>query len=142
MLDLVHVLAGGQTGPVRDAEDVGVDGNRGLAEGGVEHHIGRLAADAGELHQFIPAIGNLAAVVIDKNLRERDHVLGLGIEQADGLDVVFEAFLAQFQHRLRRFHLGKQRTGRLVHANVRRLRAQGHRHEQLVGIAIFQLGLG
>ena len=45
-LDLEHVLARREAGAVADPEDVRVDRERLLVEGGVEHHIGRLSADA------------------------------------------------------------------------------------------------
>jgi len=45
----------------------------------------------------------------------RHHVLGLAVEQPDGLDVRFQALLTEVQHVLRRLHLGKQRARRLVH---------------------------
>ena len=46
-LDLVDGLAGRESGAVADAEDVGVDRKRLLAERGVEDHVGSLAADPG-----------------------------------------------------------------------------------------------
>ena len=44
---LGHCLARRQTDAVGDAEDVCIDGDGFLAEGGVEYHVGGLAADAG-----------------------------------------------------------------------------------------------
>jgi hypothetical protein len=46
-LDGVDRLAGRESGAVADPEDVGVDGERLLAEGGVEHDVGGLAPDSG-----------------------------------------------------------------------------------------------
>ena len=43
--------------PVGDAEDMGVDGDRRLAEGDVEHHVGGLAADAGQGLQRLAVAG-------------------------------------------------------------------------------------
>ena len=51
-LDLVDRLAGREAGAVADAEDVGVDREGLLAEGGVEHDVGGLAADAGQRLQL------------------------------------------------------------------------------------------
>ena len=42
------MVANRQAQAMGDAEDVGVDGDRRLAEGHIEHHIGRLAPDAGQ----------------------------------------------------------------------------------------------
>ena len=50
--DLVDSLAGREAGAVADAEDVGVDRERLLAERGVEHDVGGLAADAGQRLQL------------------------------------------------------------------------------------------
>ena len=47
-LDFVDVFAGSEAGAVAHAENVRVHGERLLAECGVEHDIGSLAADAGE----------------------------------------------------------------------------------------------
>ncbi len=121
---------------------MGVDREGLLPEPAIEHDIGSLAPHAGELHQRFARIGHLTAMFIDEDLAERDHVLGLGVEQADGLDVLLQAVFTEIEHLLRRLHLGEQRAGRLVHADIGRLRAQCHSNEQLIGIAIFQLGLG
>ncbi len=46
-LNLVHRLAGREAGAVRDPEDMCVDSDGRLAEGLVQHDIGRLAPHAG-----------------------------------------------------------------------------------------------
>lgn len=46
-LDLQGRLAGGEAGAVADPENVGIHRDGGLSEGGIEHHIGGLATDAG-----------------------------------------------------------------------------------------------
>ena len=47
-LDLHRRLPDRQTGAVGNSKDVRVDGERRIAEGVVEDHVGGLAADAGE----------------------------------------------------------------------------------------------
>ena len=47
-LDLVDGLPGCEARAVADAKDVGVDGERLLAEGGVKDDVGGLAADSGQ----------------------------------------------------------------------------------------------
>jgi len=49
--NLVDRLPGREAGAVADAEDVGIDGEGLLAERGVEHDVGGLAADAGKFLQ-------------------------------------------------------------------------------------------
>ena len=56
------VLAGGQASAVGEAEDVGVDRHHRLAEHGVEHHVGGLAADAGQGFERV-AVGRYFAAV-------------------------------------------------------------------------------
>ena len=51
---------------------------------------------------------HLAAVLGDQHLRQRDHVLRLGAEQADGLDELAHPLLAERHHLLRR--VGDART--------------------------------
>ena len=57
----------------------------GCAERDVQHHIGGLAADAGQGLEGVAVGRHLAAMPLDEQVRQRDHVLGLGVEQADGL---------------------------------------------------------
>ncbi len=61
--DLIGVLARREAGAVADAEDVRVDRERLLAERGVEHDIGGLAADAGQRLQLVARPRDLAAVI-------------------------------------------------------------------------------
>ena len=134
-------LPGARPVRLRDPEDVRVDRDGRLAEGDVEHDVGGLAADARQLLQLVAFSRYLAAEFVDQDARRGDHVLRLGVEQADGLDVLLEALLAEFEHCLRRFHLGEQRAGRLVDPDVGRLRRQRDRDQQRVRIHIFELGL-
>ncbi len=113
-----------------------------LSEPAIEDHIGRLAPDTGQPHEILARVGHLAVVFVDEQLAQRDHVLRLGIEQADGLDMLLQAIFAQGQHLFRRFHLAKQSAGGLVDPHIRRLCGQGDRDDQLIGIAVFQFGFG
>ena len=47
-LDRFDIVARCEAGAVADAKDVRIDRERFLAEGGVEHHVGGLAADSGQ----------------------------------------------------------------------------------------------
>ena len=60
--DIVDGLARRETRAVADAENMSVDRERFLAEGGVEDDIGRLAADAGERLQLFTGPGDLPAM--------------------------------------------------------------------------------
>ena len=65
VFDLARRFAGRDGEAVGDAEDVGVDGQRRLAEDGIEHHIGGLAANAGQGFQLLTNARRLAAVPFD-----------------------------------------------------------------------------
>ena len=64
-LDLERGLAGGEAGAVADAEDVGVDRERLLAERGVEHDIGGLAAHAGQFLKLFSGAWDFTVVAVD-----------------------------------------------------------------------------
>src|SRR6185503_17354362 len=87
-LDLEGCLAGRHAGPVTYAEDVGIDRNRGFAEGDVENDVGGLAADAGQRLQRLAHARDLATMLLDELPRQRHHVLRLGAKQANGLDQI------------------------------------------------------
>ena len=70
--DLIDCLSGRQSGAVADAKDVRVDGERFLAEGGIEDDVGGLTANAWQSLKLFARSGNLAAVVTDQRLGQRD----------------------------------------------------------------------
>ena len=123
-LDLVDILAGREAGAVGDAEDVRVDCESLLAERRVEHDIRGLPTDARERLQFFAGSRDLGTILIDQCLAQRDDVLRLGIEQADGLDGVAQRILAEVDHLLRCVDLREQRPSGDVDAGVGRLRRQ------------------
>ena len=67
-LDLIDCLARREAGAVADAEDVRVDRKGLLAERGVEHDVGGLAADAGQLLELFAGARDLAAMLVDQRL--------------------------------------------------------------------------
>ena len=93
-------LARRQAGAVGDAEDVGIHRDRLCPERDVHHHIGGLAADAGQLLQRVAILGHASAMLGDQPLGECDDVLGLHVEQPDGSDVPLQPFLAHRDQRL------------------------------------------
>jgi hypothetical protein len=118
---------------------MGIDREGFLPEGGVEHDVGGLAADAGQGGQRVAILRHLAAEIAHQYFGQGDDILRLGVEQSDRLDVLLERILAQIDHLLRRFDLAEQGAGRLVDADIGGLRRQGDGDQQLIGIAIFQL---
>jgi len=88
VLDLAHGLARRKAGAIGDAEDVRVDRDGGLSEGRVQHHVGGLAADAGQGLERFAVPRHPAAMLLEQELRHRDDVGGLRVEQADAADVL------------------------------------------------------
>jgi len=74
---------------------MGIHGQRRLAEGDVEDDVGGLAADAGQGLERLAVARHMAAVAVDDLLRQGDDVPGLGVVEADGLDVVLQAVEAE-----------------------------------------------
>ncbi len=65
-LDRVRVAPRREAGPVRDAEEVGVDRDGRLAVGGVEDDVRRFPADAGQRLQLLAGARHLAAEFFDQ----------------------------------------------------------------------------
>ena len=87
LLNRQRRLAFSQPRPVADTKDVCIHCEGFRTEGSVHYNIGGLSPDAGKRFQHIPVGGHLTVMITRKNLGERDDVLRLCIEQADGLDV-------------------------------------------------------
>jgi len=121
LFDRVDILARREAGAVADAEDVGVDRERLLAERGVENDVGGLAADSGQRLQRVAGARDFAAIVADQRFAQRDDVLRLGVEQADRLDRLAQPLLAELDHLPRRLDVQKQGLGRDIDAGVGRL---------------------
>ena len=85
-LDFQLVAPRRQAGAVGNAEDMGVDRHRRLAERDVEHHVGGLAADARQSLQGLARARHLAAVALDQQSAGLVQVLRLVAVQADAAD--------------------------------------------------------
>jgi hypothetical protein len=141
-LNVIDRLAWCQTGAVADSEHMRVDREGFLPERGVEDDVGSLATDAREGLQLVAGARHFTAVIVDQRLAERDDILGLGIEQADGLDGVAQRLFAEFDHLAGRLDAREQRTTGDVDADVSRLRRENHRDQQLERIFGLELGRG
>jgi len=100
--DFIDGLARREAGSVADSEDVRVDGEGLFPERGVENDVGGLAADAGQLLKLLARSRDLALVIVDQRLAERDDVLGLGVEEANRPDRFAQRVFAELDHLLRR----------------------------------------
>jgi len=99
-LDLKRVFSRRQAGAVGNTEDVRVDRERLLPEGGIQDDVGGLAADARQLLQLLASPGYLSIMIADQRFGQSNDVLGLGVEQADRLDGVTNRIPAQPNHLL------------------------------------------
>ena len=90
VLDLDRVGLVGPAEPAGQPAEVGVDGDAGDAEGVAEHHVGGLAAHAGQRDQVLEAGRHLAVVPLDERLAQLEQRLGLGPEEAERADDLLE----------------------------------------------------
>ncbi len=77
----------------------------------------------------------------DKLLAQRDHVLRLVAEKADGLDVLAHRVLAERQHFPGRVSDGEERACGLVHAGVCCLRREHDGNQQREDVDVLKLAL-
>ena len=73
-------LAGGDSRPVADPEDMGIYRNGGVPELGIEDDIGGFTPDTGERFQRLPVCRHLAVMQGQQLLGEGMHMTGLGVE--------------------------------------------------------------
>ena len=83
-------LARREPGAIGDTKDVRVDRDNGFPEGRVENDIRRLAANARQCFEGRTIPWNFTAVERDERFAGLQDVGGLGVEQADGLDVFLQ----------------------------------------------------
>ena len=136
--DLLGSLSRGKPGSIADPEDMGIDRKGLLPEGSVENHVGGFPANSGECLQLVSCPRDLAAIVIDERPAERDHVLRLGVEQADGLDRLAQPLFSKIDHLPGRPDPPEQWPCRNVDAGVGRLSRQHDCNEQRVGVDIVE----
>jgi len=114
LLDFVDRLAMGEAGPVCHTKHVRIDGDRRLAERGVQDDVRGLSTYAGQRLERFARLRHFSAVIADENLCEFHDVLRLVAVEADGLDVGDEPRLAEPRDRRRRVRDAEELFGRLV----------------------------
>ena len=77
LFDFQDVFAGRQAGAVGYPEYVGVHGNGGLAESGIEDDVCRFPADPRQFFQCRTVLRNLAGMAVNQDLAGLDNVFGL-----------------------------------------------------------------
>ncbi len=141
MLGLDRVGLLGPAEPAGEPAEVGVHGDPGDAEGVAEHHVGGLAADAGQLDEVLEPGRDLAVVPLDEGGAELEQRLGLGAEEPERADDPLEGLPVGRRHR-RGVGVGREQ-GRphRVDPLVGGLRAQHGHDEQLEGVVEVELAL-
>lgn len=122
IFDFSHGAAGRKPKTVGDAEDVRIDGNGGLAKGGVEYDVGRFATDPRQCLERRSCVRNLAVVLANELRAGLEDMGRLGIVEANAVDIALQSFRSEGEHRSRSRGVAKQRHGGLVDAPVGRLR--------------------
>ena len=129
-------LSRSEPSPVTYTEHVGIDGKGFFAERSVENNICSLPSDAGKRLEVVARAGDLAVIILNQRLAERDDILRLGVKQTDRLDRRAQLFLAQCDHLLGRPDVREQRLGRDVDACIGCLRGENNRDEERVGVGV------
>ena len=82
VLDAARRRGEGEPQPVRHAEDVRIDRERGLGKGDRHHDVGGLAADAGKRFERLAFARHFTAVLGDEPARRPDQILRLHAKEA------------------------------------------------------------
>lgn len=77
----------GETGPVSNPVDMGIDRNGRFSESGIQHNVRRLPAHPGKTFQGGPVMRYPARVLLQQDRTGLDDIHRFGIEQANSPDV-------------------------------------------------------
>ncbi len=142
ILDRPYGGARGEAQTIGHPEDVGVHGDHGFAEGGIQNDVRRLAAHPGKGFEGFAFAGDLASMVAHQDLAGLADMARLGVVEADAGDEGLQLLLAQAQHGARVRGGLEKRPRRLIDGPVRRLRGEQHGDEELKGASVAKLGGG
>ena len=119
--------------PSRHADHMRIDGESGHAERVAQHHVGRLAADAGQRHQRVHRIGDLAIETVTQHCGQSQQMLGLGTVEAERVDDVFDVLRIRCGQGCGIGETREQLGRDGVHPLVGRLGAEHGGYQQLQG---------
>ena len=142
VFDRQYCFARSETGPVADPEYMGIDSKGFRPESGVHYHIGGLTPDPRQSLERIAAGRHFAFVFAHQYFRQGDYVLRLAVKQPNSLDMRFQPVFAKRKHLCGRRNLRKQFPCCLVHADIGRLCRTHNRDQQLIDVAVRELGFG
>jgi hypothetical protein len=101
---------------------MGIDGHCWLPEGGVQYDVGRLSSDTGQSHEFVTRLRDFTSVAFQQELGHFDDIFSFAVKQADGFDVLLQAFFSERKYLGGRVCDGKQLPGGFIYAYVGSLR--------------------
>jgi hypothetical protein len=90
LFDTVWIVGSGQTESFRHALHVSIDDDTGLPEGGPEHDIRRLSADARQGEQLIHRVRDLFAEALSHGLTAGDEMFRFVFKETSGTYELFE----------------------------------------------------
>ena len=90
LFDQVWIVGSGQAESLRHALHVGIDDNTGLPEGGPEHDIRRLSADAWQGDQLIHGLRNLFVETLGHGLTGGNEMLRFVLKESSGTNELFK----------------------------------------------------
>ncbi|MNE22658.1 hypothetical protein D3C80_1158760 [compost metagenome] len=124
LFDLFDVFPRRKMGTITDAEDMGVDGDRRPAKGGVKDDVRCFTSHPRQGFQCLTVFGNFASVLFQQDTTRLNNVLRLAVKQADGFDIGFHTLDAERQNGLWRVRDRIKFCRRFVHADVGCLRGK------------------
>ena len=136
LLNLQDVFARRETGAVGYPKYVGIHGNGGLTEGGIEDDVCRFPADPRQFFQCFPVLRDFPGMGIDQDMAGLDNIFGLCIVQSDRFDILLQSRSAQPDKLLRRIGRPEQFFRGLVDTDIRCLRRQDNGNKQLEGTGV------
>ena len=141
-LDLEWRLAGGHSGAVANAKNMGVNGDGRFTKSNIEHDVAGLATDARQGLQRFARARHLSAMLGEKFSRQCNHVFRFGPVKTNGLYKISNALFTQGDHFCGVISERKQGWRRLVDAGIGGLRREHDRYQQCKRIDVLELSLG
>jgi len=107
---------------VRNAKNVGVNGNGTLVIGGCQNHICGFAADAGKCEQLLHRVRHAPMKALDKRAGSASDVFCFDAEESATSNIPFERSQRRLRHGLRRRKRFEKRGRHHVDARIGALR--------------------
>ena len=127
--DFERRLALGETGSIRDAKNMCIDGNGGFTESRIKDHVGGFSANSGESLKIVTRVRYFAVMLFNEHAAGLNDVFGFAVEESNGPYVRLQFSDTKSKYRLGCASDGIQFVGRFVDADVGCLRGQDYSNE-------------